>query len=136
MSSPIVNPAFFYLAEAASEFKILFYALGILTPIISAIVYLSTDCETPKNIKLYVISGIVLIIFGALTPSKETCYKMGIAKYVTPQNINVVSKYIDEMALSLSEGAKDTIKEIMDYTTDFVYDIRNNERSDTEEDDN
>lgn len=132
MSEPIIEPILFYLIDVSDSFKILFYVSGIITLIVSAIVFLSTDCKVPKNIKPYIISSIVLIVFGALTPSKETCYKMGAAKYVTPQNIEIVSKYIDDIASDINEGIKDTTREIMGYTSDFIYNIRNNEKLNNE----
>jgi hypothetical protein len=49
---------------------------------------------------------------------------MMLAKFATPQNIQTVTKYAGDTASDVS----DVIKDIMDYSVDRIYDIRNNQK--------
>lgn len=126
MFEPIINPIFFYIADVSAGFRILFFIVGALAFVFLFIAWFIYSL--PKNKNIIAILGSILIFIGILIPSKNTCYKMAIAKYITPHNIDAITEYIDDIATSLNEGTKDTIKEIMECTTEFVYNIRNNEK--------
>lgn len=63
-----------------------------------------------KSTKKYLLFGVGMIIIGALIPSKETCYKMLVANYITPDNITTgveISKETIEYILQkIAETAK------------------------------
>lgn len=97
MNNPIINPVLFYLADTAGGLKFLFIIISILLLFISFIFFMEKGlCK-----KYCIGSAILLIILGILIPSKETCYKMAIAKYVTPHNIEIVSEYVNDVASSV-----------------------------------
>ena len=44
-----------------------------------------------------IIVGIILFVLGVLMPSEETCYKMMISSYLTPENIDFTKNEIIEL---------------------------------------
>lgn len=126
MSEPIINPIFFYIADALSGLRILFFISGAFMFIFLFAAWFTYNL--PENKKIIILFGSALIFVGVLIPSKKTCYKMAIAKYITPNNIDAITEYIDDVTTSLNDSTKDTIKELMDYTSDFIYNVRNNEK--------
>ena len=128
MNTPIISPWFFYFAGIADGLGITLMVFGCIAILISIIVLcVSVDTNetgfVKKSIKGIIIS-IVIIILGIFCPSEDTCYKMMLAKFATPQNIQTVTKYAGDTASDVS----DAIKDIMDYSVDRIYDIRNNQK--------
>jgi hypothetical protein len=128
MNTPIISPWFFYFAGIADGLGITLMVFGCIAILISIIVLcVSVDADetgfVKKSIKGIIIS-IVIIILGIFCPSEDTCYKMMLAKFATPQNIQTVTKYAGDTASDVS----DAIKDIMDYSVDRIYDIRNNQK--------
>lgn len=128
MNTPIISPWFFYFAGIADGLGITLMVFGCIAILISiiALCVLVDENETDfvkKSIKGIIIS-IVIIILGVFCPSEDTCYKMMLAKFATPQNIQTVTKYAGDTASDVS----DAIKDIMDYSVDRIYDIRNNQK--------
>lgn len=128
MNTPIISPWFFYFAGIADGFGITLMVFGGIAILISIIALcISVDADetgfVKKTIKGIII-GIVIIILGIFCPSEDTCYKMMLAKFATPQNIQTVTKYAGDTASDVS----DAIKDIMDYSVDRIYDIRNNQK--------
>ena len=128
MNTPIISPWFFYFAGIADGLGITLMVFGCIAILISIIVLcVSVDADgtgfVKKSIKGIIIS-IVIIILGIFCPSEDTCYKMMLAKFATPQNIQTVTKYAGDTASDVS----DVIKDIMDYSVDRIYDIRNNQK--------
>lgn len=128
MNTPIISPWFFYFARIADGLGITLMVFGCIAILISIIVLCdSVNADetgfVKKSIKGIII-GIVIIILGIFCPSEDTCYKMMLAKFATPQNIQTVTKYAGNTASDVS----DAIKEIMDYSVDRIYDIRNNQK--------
>lgn len=128
MNTPIISPWFFYFARIADTLGISLSIFGGIVILISTIVLCdSVNADetgfVKKSIKGIII-GIVIIILGIFCPSEDTCYKMMLAKFATPQNIQTVTKYAGDTASDVS----DAIKDIMDYSVDRIYDIRNNQK--------
>lgn len=128
MNTPIISPWFFYFAGIADGLGITLMVFGCIAILISIIVMgVSVGADetgfVKKSIKGIIIS-IVIIILGIFCPSEDTCYKMMLAKFATPQNIQTVTKYAGDTASDVS----DAIKDIMDYSVDRIYDIRNNQK--------
>ena len=118
MNSPMFNPIWFYLIELFERFRVFFIVIGLCGAIIGGIcilLFLGGGNEPPKGlIKTFVICVIVLFI-GGLIPSKETCYKMIIASYITPSNI---------------EAVKGEATDLIDYIVDKVDELTDSEESD------
>lgn len=132
MNTPIISPWFFYfagIANALGTFLIFSGFIAILLSIIILCISLN-DNETDfvkKSIRGIIISA-VIIILGIFCPSEDTCYKMALAKFATPQNIQTVTEYVGDTASNVSDSVSDAIKDIMDYSVDRIYDIRNNQK--------
>lgn len=128
MNTPIISPWFFYFAGIADGLGITLMVFGCIAILISIIVLcVSVDADETGFVKKFIkgiIISIVIIILGIFCPSEDTCYKMMLAKFATPQNIQTVTKYAGDTASDVS----DAIKDIMDYSVDRIYDIRNNQK--------
>lgn len=131
MNTPIISPWFFYFAGIADGLGITLIAFGCMAILVSTIILcVSSDDEidfAKKSIKGIII-GVVIVILGVFCPSEDTCYKMALAKFATPQNIQAVTKYTGDTASNVSDSVSDAIKDIMDYSVGRIYDIRNNQK--------
>ena len=132
MNTPIISPWFFYFARLADTLGIGLIIFGCIAILISILVLCSSldDNETSfvkKSVKGIII-GVVIIILGIFCPSEDTCYKMALAKFATPQNIQAITGYVGDTTSNVSDSVSDTIKDIMDYSVDRIYDIRNNQK--------
>lgn len=132
MNTPIISPWFFYFAGIADGLGISLIVFGCIAILLSTIILCISlnDNETgfvKKSIKGIII-GAVIIILGIFCPSEDTCYKMALAKFATPQNIQTVTEYVGDTASNVSDSVSDAIKDIMDYSVDRIYDIRNNQK--------
>lgn len=132
MNTPIISPWFFYFARIADMLGISLIIFGGIAIFISILVLcVSLDCNetgfVKKSIKGIII-GVVIIILSIFCPSEDTCYKMMLAKFATPQNIQTITEYVGDTASDVSDSVSDAIKDIMDYSVDRIYDIRNNQK--------
>lgn len=132
MNTPIISPWFFYFARLADTLGIGLIIFGCIAILISILVLCSSldDNETSfvkKSVKGIII-GVVIIILGIFCPSEDTCYKMALAKFATPQNIQAITEYAGDTASNINDSVSDIIKDIMDYSVDRIYDIRNNQK--------
>ena len=124
MDNPIVNPIWFYLADTIPNIRYVFIAVGFCLFILSI-----GQIDNNKVFRKIVVSGFLALVVGAIIPSQETLYKMVAAKMITPNNIQTVSDYVSDTATNVSDNLTDAIKEIMDYSVDRIYNIRNNEKA-------
>ena len=132
MNTPIISPWFFYFAGIADALRISLILFGCIAVLFSTITLCGSldDKEidfVKKSIKGIII-GAIIIAFGIFCPSKDTCYKIALAKYATPQNIQAITEYVGDTASDVSDSVSDAIKDIMDYSVDRIYDIRNNQK--------
>lgn len=104
MMKPIINPWLFYLTDVLSGIKwllIVFFALALFLYLLAFCFYFLDMSELPDWFKLKNIVFLVIpIIIGLLIPTENTVYKMLIASYTTPNNIEYV---------------KETGKDLVDY---------------------
>lgn len=124
MDSPIVNPIWFYLADTIPNIRYVFIAVGFCLFILSI-----GQIDNNKVFRKIVVSGFLALVVGVIIPSQETLYKMVAAKMITPNNIQTVSDYVSDTATNVSDNLTDAIKDIMDYSVDRIYNIRNNEKA-------
>lgn len=132
MNTPIISPWFFYFAGIADALRISLILFGCIAVLFSTIILCSSldNSETSfvkKSIRGIII-GAVIATFGLFCPSEDTCYKIALAKYATPQNIQIITEYVEDTASNVTDGVNDAIKDIMDYSVDRIYDIRNNQK--------
>lgn len=133
MNTPIISPWFFYFARIADTLGISLIIFGGIAILISIIVLYDSHGDddltsfVKKSIKGIII-GVVIIIIGIFCPSEDTCYKMALAKFATPQNIQAITGYVGDTTSNVSDSVSDAIKDIMDYSVDRIYDIRNNQK--------
>lgn len=124
MDNPIVNPIWFYLADTIPNVRYVLIAVSVALFIISV-----GQIDNNKVFRKFIIGGFLSLIVGALIPSQETLYKMVAAKMITPNNIKIVNDYVNDTATNVSDNLTDTIKDIMDYSVDRIYNVRNNEKA-------
>ena len=124
MDNPIVNPIWFYLADTIPNIRYVFIAVGFCLFILSI-----GQIDNNKVFRKIVVSGFLALVVGAIIPSQETIYKMVAAKMITPNNIKTVSNYVNDTATDISDNLTDAIKDIMDYSVDRIYNVRNNEKA-------
>ena len=124
MDNPIVNPIWFYLADTIPNIRYVFIAVGFCLFILSI-----GQIDNNKVFRKIVVSGFLALVVGAIIPSQETLYKMVAAKMITPNNIQTVSDYVGDTATNVSDNLTDAIKDVIDYSVDRIYNIRNNEKA-------
>ena len=124
MDNPIVNPIWFYLADTIPNIRYVFIAVGFCLFILSI-----GQIDNNKVFRKIVVSGFLALVVGAIIPSQETLYKMVAAKMITPNNIQTVSNYVSDTATNVSDNLPDASKDVMDYSVDRIYNIRNNEKA-------
>ena len=134
MNTPIISPWFFYFAGIADTLRISLILFGCIVALFSTITLCASldDKEIDfikKSIKGIII-GAIIFAFGIFCPSEDTCYKIALAKYATPQNIQAITEYVGDTSSDVSDSVSDAIKDIIDYSVDRIYDIRNNQKAD------
>lgn len=129
MDSPIVNPVWFYLVDILPRVGAFLGFFGVGLGVTGVIILAQDDKNNISTFKKFLISGIVVFIVGVLFPSKDACYQMIAAKAITPNNIKIVSDYVSDTAENVSDNLTDAIKDIMDYSVNRIYNVRNNEKA-------
>ena len=124
MDTPIINPVWLYLADTIPNIRYVFIAVGFCLFILSI-----GQIDNNKVFRKIVVSGFLALVVGAIIPSQETLYKMVAAKMITPNNIQTVSDYVNDTATNVSNNLTDAIKDIMNYSVDRIYNVRNNEKT-------
>ena len=124
MDNPIISPVWFYLADTIPNIRYVLIATGLGLFIISI-----GQIDNNKVFRRIIVGGFLALVVGVLIPSQETLYKMIAAKMITPNNIQTVTNYINDTATDVSNNLTDAIKDIMDYSVDRIYNVRNNEKA-------
>ena len=97
---PVINPVWFYLTEVVGTLKFIIGYGGAAVLIITFLAFMveaTTNGLDSKEWKLYKIAFIVLGVatfIGLLLPSESTCYKMLVASFVTPDNLNLFGESV------------------------------------------
>lgn len=131
MDSPIINPVWFYLANFIPSLGVF---LGLLGGglCIAGLTFFTTSESTKEDInrcKKCLIPGLIILLLSFMIPQKDVIYQMIAAKMITPNNIKIASDYISDTATNVSDNLTDAIKDIMDYSVDRIYNVRNNEKA-------
>lgn len=108
MYEPIIDPMIFYWIDLADQLPSLVILSGILTAGLALFTADSYEAhresdDQPQEYKTFKkatkIATVFFCVFGLLsffTPSKDTMYKMLIAKQVTPHNLQVTGETVDK----------------------------------------
>ena len=124
---PIVNPVFFYIADTIPAVKCI---SAIICAVASLAIFLSWANEERMPKTLIAAFGISLVL-AIFVPTQETLYKMGVASFVTPDNIYYVAELVSDTTDNVANGIKDGVtefaKDIMSYSADTVNEIRKGE---------
>lgn len=131
MDAPIISPVWFYLADIIPTFGIALRILGSSAIVFGFMAFAIEDFtkECVSRFKKFVIFGVIITLIGLLSPSKDAIYQMIAAKAITPNNIKTVSNYVNDTATDISDNLTDAIKDVMDYSVDRIYNLRNNEEA-------
>lgn len=107
MNEPIINPWFFYFASRMNAILVV-CVLAIIAGACMLCVYLLfryiDEEEHPKILKYGVPLIIVPAVILCVIPSEQTIYKMLLAHYTTPDNINDVVELIADGARRIAEA--------------------------------
>lgn len=128
MDTPIISPVWFYLVDAVPRVGAFLGFLGIGLGVVGVIILVQDD-KGIFTFKKFLISGVVVFAVSVLFPSKDACYQMIAAKAITPNNIKTVTDYVNDTATNVSDNLTNAIKDIMDYSVDRIYSVRNNEKA-------
>nr|DAH55370.1 MAG TPA: hypothetical protein [Caudoviricetes sp.] len=132
MNIPIINPWLLYAADVLGVLRWVFIILGgiVLLGCIATLFAMLDMGEVSyvKNTIKGAIVGVIIVILGVCCPSKDTCYKMALAKFATPQNVEMVTEYVGDTATNVTDSVSEAIKDILDYSVDRLYDVRNNQK--------
>lgn len=131
MDNPIVNPIWFYLADIIPSLGVFLGLLGGGSCIVGLTLLMTSEItkEDINRCKKCLIPGLIVLLLSFVTPSKDTIYQMIAAKAITPNNIKIVSDYVGDTATNVSDNLTDTIKDIMNYSVDRIYNVRNNKKA-------
>lgn len=107
MNGPIINPWLFYLASRLNAIlaaSALLLVAGIIMIIFHYVSVYVDDERHPRMLK----NGIRIVIVGSvllcIIPGEQTLYKMLLAHYATPDNINDVINMIIDGARRIAEA--------------------------------
>ena len=131
MDNPIISPVWFYLVDVIPSLGVFLGLLGIGFLVVG-LAFLITSETTKEDInrcKKCLIPGLIILLLSFMIPSKDAIYQMVAAKAITPNNIKIVSDYVGDTATNVSDNLTDAIKDIMDYSVDRIYNVRNNEKA-------
>ncbi len=121
MSEPIISPWLIYFINLVEHISFVSF-LGTLICI--GLCFISAGmkhdfrrdsdvvAEANTVLKWALPTGIICLLLTILIPSKETCYQMLVASYVTPETINATI-----------DGAENIAKRALDLITDSVIKI-------------
>lgn len=131
MDSPIINPVWFYLANAIPSIGVFFGLFGGGLCIVGLMLFMNNEPtkEDINRCKKCLIPGLIILLLSFMIPSKDVIYQMIAAKMITPDNIKIASDYISDTATNVSDNLTDAVKDIMDYSVDRIYNVRNNEKA-------
>lgn len=126
---PIVNPVFFYIADTIPTVK----GISIIVCAVAAmaIFLLWANDEGGKIPKSLIATFALTLVLAIFVPTQDTLYKMGVASFVTPDNVSYVAELVSDTTENVANGVKDGvtefIKDIMSYSADTVNEIRKGE---------
>lgn len=139
-SKSIIDPIFFYVADVLGALKLMMLIVCFLC-ICMSLLYLAVCHEDndplssygrsdrqikahKRSLKAFFISGIISAILAVAVPSKNLIYTMGIAKFLTPDNINYVYEATGNTASDILNGGGEFVEEAIDYAVNKINELR------------
>lgn len=91
----IINPLWFYLISVSSNLQMACSIIATFAFIISVLMYPILE-DTGADLKGWgpklLIIGIICTFISILAPSKETCYQIMVASFITKENIEMTAE--------------------------------------------
>lgn len=117
---PIVSPLLIYTIETVLRLSQALFGLSIFGVIFFSLALSIAGCENggdyspvwAKRWKYALIIDIVVFFVTCLIPGRETAYKMLLASYITPDNIDLGVKYSKEAIEYLITAIGHAVNEI------------------------
>lgn len=94
MNEPLINPWLIYLLDVSDVIKCTMFVIAVASGVLTLFVFCA-DREMTTQTKRAAIIFIVCTVLAIFVPSERTMYKMIIASYVTPANIQKAGDSID-----------------------------------------
>ena len=94
MNEPLINPWLIYLLDVSDAIKCTMFVIAVASGVLTLFVFCA-DREMTTQTKRAAIIFIVCTVLAIFVPSERTMYKMIIASYVTPANIQKAGDSID-----------------------------------------
>lgn len=126
--NPIIDPKWFYLIEISNKIGPVAWGIGVIIVLGSVFLMIllvlgqasSSEDELMlsgmfKRTKTIFIIGAIVACIGCFCPSENTCYKMIVASYLTPNNISI---------------AQGETEKLIDYIVRKINELNNTEESD------
>lgn len=131
MDNPIISPVWFYLADTIPSLGVFLRVLGGGLCLVWLTLFMTSETtqEDINRCKKCLIPGLIVLLLSFMIPSKDAIYQMVAAKAITPNNIKIVSDYVGDTATNVSDNLTNAIKDIIDYSVDRIYNVRNNEKA-------
>ena len=117
---PVINPWIIYWISVLSNIGgllALVMCLSIISSIIIGVIHIadrsgcySSDLDFPNWFKYFELSIIIACISSLICifiPDKQTMITMVVTSYVTPDNINITTDYVVELAQRIAEAVKE-----------------------------
>lgn len=117
---PIINPWVFYWIDLCTPIKVVaaviaFLAGGLGFSAYAEIKSYNTKEENAPWVHKTKVFGIIAVIFTfvcLIVPNPSTAYKMLVASYVTPDNINSTVQFTQEAFKTLMDGIVETAQRL------------------------
>ena len=111
----VINPIWFYIADLADSLIIMTCIVFVCVVLAIVLIFIALTEEQHnytemKYRRILVVVGVVLMLLVTVLPSKDTIYKMMIAKVVTYENIEKGDKYIEKRLDKIFDYIKDDEK--------------------------
>ena len=122
MNEPIISPWLIYTIHISKHISfvsfigtaICFGLYWIAANVKSEKYVTETDIEEANTVQKWVVPiGIICLLLCILIPSEEICYRMLIASYVTPENINATIDGSENLAKRALELITDSVIKII-----------------------
>lgn len=117
---PIINPWVFYWIDLCELVKVVagVIALAFTGAMWSTYVEIKSYNTKEENAvwvyrtKCFGIAAVIFTLIALLVPSTNTAYKMLVASYVTPDNINSTVQFTQEAFKTLMDGIVETAQRL------------------------
>lgn len=128
---PIVSPVFFYIADTIPAVKCISAIICAVASMAILFSWLLAHDEQTRMPKSLIATFGITLVLAIFVPTQDTLYKMGVASFVTPDNIYYVAELVsdttDDVANGIKDGVTEFVKDIMSYSADTVNEIRKGE---------